>query len=260
MWEAYALRYAENTGRRRRNHFLPPDDAHDTPHPISYYVWAARHAATGAAVVFDTGFPAARAAAYGHTWHRSPAEALALIGIDAASVADVVLTHLHYDHAGGYDAFPAARFHLQDAELAYATGRCMCHPHLRRPFVAEDVTGLVHNVYRDRVVFHDGDAEPWPGIRLLRIGGHSAGLMSARVETVSGPIVLASDAAHFDETLRGNPFPIVYDMKAVLEGYRRLIAEAGGDPGRVVPGHDPSVLLRFPAAGPGLEGIVARLG
>jgi glyoxylase-like metal-dependent hydrolase (beta-lactamase superfamily II) len=260
MWEVYALYYAVNGGRRRRNHFLPPDDAHDTPHPIAYYVWAAREPASGRAVVFDTGFPEERAAAHGHTWHRSPAGALALIGIDAASVADVVLTHLHYDHAGGYDAFPAARFHLQDAEMAYATGRCMCHPHLRRPFMAEDVAGLVHHVFRDRVVFHDGDAEPWPGIRLLRIGGHSAGLMSARIETASGPIVLASDAAHFDETLAGNPYPIVHDMKAVLEGHRRLIAEAGGDPRRVVPGHDPSVLVRFPAAGPGLEGIVARLG
>jgi glyoxylase-like metal-dependent hydrolase (beta-lactamase superfamily II) len=83
--------------------------------------------------------------------------------------------------------------------------------------------------------------------------------MAARVETATGPIVLASDAAHFDETLRGNPFPIVYDMRAVLEGYRRLIAEAGGEAARVVPGHDPSVLARFPAAGPGLAGIAARL-
>lgn len=260
MWEAYALCYAENTARRRRNHFLPPDDAHDAPHPISYYVWAARHAVTGTVVVFDTGFPEARAAAHGHTWHRSPAEALALIGIDVATVTDVVLTHLHYDHAGGYDAFPAARFHIQDDEMAYATGRCMCHAHLRRPFVAEDVAGLVHHVYRGRVVFHDGDAEPWQGIRLLRIGGHSAGLMSARIETASGPIVLASDAAHFDETLAGNPFPIVLDMKAVLEGHRRLIAEAGGEARRVVPGHDPAVLARFPAAGPGLAGKIVRLG
>lgn len=259
MWEVFALAYAENTARRRRNHFFPPDDAHDAPHPLTFFVWAARHAGTGKAVVFDTGFPADRAPAHGHTWLRAPAEALALIGIDAAVVEDVVITHLHYDHAGGYAAFPAARFHLQDAEMAYATGRCMCHPHLRRPFLAEDVSALVHRVYQDRVVFHDGDDEPWPGIRLLRIGGHSAGLMAARIETASGPIVLASDAAHFDETLAGNPYPIVHDMRAVLEGHRRLIAEAGGDARRVVPGHDPAVLTRFPAAGPGLEGIAVRL-
>jgi glyoxylase-like metal-dependent hydrolase (beta-lactamase superfamily II) len=259
MWEAYALAYAENTGRRRRNHFLPPDDAHDTPHPITYYVWAARHAGTGAVVVFDTGFPARRAPLHGHRYLRSPAEALALIGIEARGVTDVVLTHLHYDHAGGYDAFPAARFHLQDAEMAYATGRCMCHPHLRRPFMAEDVSGLVHHVFAGRVVFHEGDAEPWPGIRLLAIGGHSAGLMAARIETATGPVVLASDAAHFDETLTGNPFPIVLDMRAVLEGHRRLLAEAGGDARRVVPGHDPAVLARFPPAAPGLKGIAVRL-
>ena len=72
-------------------------------------------------------------------------------------------------------------------------------------------------------------------------------------------IVLASDAAHFWETLAGEPFPIVYDMRAVLEGYGRLIREAGGEADRVVPGHDPAVLRRYPSAGPGLEGVAVRL-
>ncbi|TQF78599.1 N-acyl homoserine lactonase family protein [Elioraea sp. Yellowstone] len=257
MWEVFAVKYAENTGRRRRNHFIVQDDLHDTPHPIFYYVWAARRG--NQAVVFDTGFARDLAASRGATYERTPAEALAAIGIDAASVRDVVITHFHYDHAGGIGAFPNARFHVQDAEMAYATGRCMLHAHLRKPFLCEDVTALVRALYDGRLVFYDGDAEPWPGIRLLRIGGHSAGLMSARIETEDGPVVLASDAAHFWETLAGEPFPIVYDMRAVLEGYQRLIRAAGGDANRVVPGHDPAVIRRYPSAGPGLAGVAARI-
>jgi len=143
--------------------------------------------------------------------------------------------------------------------MPYATGRCMLHVHLRKPSLCEDVTALVRALYDGWMEFHDGDAEPWPGIRLMRIGGHSAGLMAARIDTAGGPIVLASDAVHFWETLAGEPFPIVHDMRAVLEGYQRLIREAGGDPNRVVPGHDPAVMRRYPSAGPGLEGVAVRL-
>ena len=38
---------------------------------------------------------------------------------------------MHYDHAGNIDLFPNARFHIQDREMAYVTGRCMCHSHIR---------------------------------------------------------------------------------------------------------------------------------
>ena len=48
-------------------------------------------------------------------------------------------------------------------------------------------------------------------------------------------------------------------MRAVLEGYQRLIREAGGDANRVVPGHDPAVMRRYPSAGAGLEGVAVRL-
>ncbi len=45
-----------------------------------------------------------------------------MIGVDAESVEHVVVTHLHYDHAGNIDKFPKARFYLQEREMAYATG------------------------------------------------------------------------------------------------------------------------------------------
>ena len=49
---------------------------------------------------------------------------------------DVIISHMHYDHAGNLGLFPNARFHMQDAEMAYCTGRCMCHPIMRFPFEA----------------------------------------------------------------------------------------------------------------------------
>ena len=119
-----------------------------------------------------------------------------------ADVQDVVITHMHYDHAGNMALFPRARFHVQDAEMAYCTGRAMTHRHLSAHFDAEDVVTMVRRVYDGRVVFHAGDSALCPGVTLHHLPGHTLGLQAVRVETARGPVVLASDAAHFWANLR----------------------------------------------------------
>jgi len=143
--------------------------------------------------------------------------------------------------------------------MAYATGPCMCHAHLRYPFTADHVCEMVKNVYSGRVVFHEGDAEIAPGITVHTIGGHSRGLQYVRVATATGPVVLASDSSHFYENFEmGKVFPITIDIGDVLDGYVRLKALAGSSR-RVVPGHDPLVLKRYPALNSQTQGIVHRL-
>lgn len=128
-YEILALRYATQADRPASANLLLPDD-HASPMPIDYFVWAIRGG--GRCMVVDTGFGPAAAARRGRTLMRSPAAALAAAGINAATVADVVLTHLHYDHAGCLDAFPVATFHLQDRRWPtrpggpWATGCCGC--------------------------------------------------------------------------------------------------------------------------------------
>jgi hypothetical protein len=73
----------------------------------------------------------------------NPADLLAHLGIDAKEVEDVIITHLHYDHVGNWDRFPKARFHLQDKEMQFATGRHMCHGTFRHAFEVEDIVGMV---------------------------------------------------------------------------------------------------------------------
>jgi glyoxylase-like metal-dependent hydrolase (beta-lactamase superfamily II) len=171
----------------------------------------------------------------------------------------VIVSHLHYDHTGNYELFPHARYHLQDCEMAYATGRCMCHPALRMPFEADDVVAMVRKVFAGRVVFHDGEDEIVPGVTVHHIGGHSKGLQSIRVKTQRGHVVLAADATHLYAHIdQGRVFPLTYNVGEVLEGYRTLDRLATSRD-HVVPGHDPLVLTRYPAAKAGLEGWVARL-
>ncbi len=154
LHEIYAIKYAHHA-RRASENFIG-GDPHDGPMPLDYFVWLVRGG--GRELVVDTGFSSAMAAKRGREHLRCPTHGLRLLGVDAASVKDVVITHLHYDHVGNFELFPAATLHLQDLEMQYATGRHMREERYRGAFEAEDVAGMVRRVYAGRVQFHDGDS------------------------------------------------------------------------------------------------------
>jgi len=254
-YEVYAIKYAHHERRAAQN-FLG-GDLHDGPMPMDYFVWLVRGA--GLELVVDTGFNAATAARRQRQLLRPVDRALALLEVDAASVRDVVITHLHYDHVGNFECFPQATLHLQDLEMQYATGRNMGHEVLRHAFEVEDVVGMVRRVYAGQVRFHAGDAELFPGISLHLIGGHTMGLQVVRVATRRGWVVLASDASHYYANMaEGRPYPVVYNVGDMMEGWAQLRALADS-PEHIIPGHDPEVLKRYPAPSAALQGTVARL-
>ena len=255
-YEVFAIRYGRKVDRRRHENFIVAEP-HDGLMPMDYYIWAIRNGSR--TIVVDTGFDEAEARRRGREPLRRPREGLAMLGIDARQVADVVITHLHYDHAGTLDDFPQATFHVQDREMAYATGRHMRHEAMRSPYAPAHVVRMVEKVYGGQVQFHDGDDEIAPGVSVHHIGGHTMGLQCVRVRTRYGWVVLASDASHYYENMEtGSPFPIVYSVGDMLEGYRKLRQLAGSD-GHVIPGHDPLVLERYPAPARDVEGVIARL-
>jgi glyoxylase-like metal-dependent hydrolase (beta-lactamase superfamily II) len=256
MWQVLALRYAHHERNAQSNFLMPVADAHDAM-PMDYFVWLLRGPG-GREILVDTGFDEETAARRGRTILRPVADCLRAVGTDPASIRDVIVSHLHYDHAGNLGLFPNATFHIQDREVAFATGRHMCASCLRAPFEVEDVVRLVRAVYADRVVFHDGEGEIAPGVSVHHVGGHSDGIQMVRVATTRGPLVLAVDAAHYYANIeRANPFPIVFDLGAMIQGWRRARHLAGGDESLVIPGHDPIVRTRFPAMDGGAE--VVRL-
>lgn len=250
--EIYAIRYATHTGRQPHQNYLTPD-IHNEGTDLDYFVWLIRGG--DGDILVDTGFNAIAANERARALMINPADALKNFGVSPDSIRDVVITHLHYDHAGNLDRFPNARFHLQDREMRFATGRCMCHGLLRHPFSVEDVTLMVRHVYSDRVVFHDGDAEIAPGVTLHHVGGHSDGLQVVRVETERGPVVLASDASHYYANMqRKNPFPIVYNIGDMMDGWNTL-ERLAGHPDRVIPGHDPLVRELYPRMSGGADAV-----
>jgi glyoxylase-like metal-dependent hydrolase (beta-lactamase superfamily II) len=243
VYEVYALRYATHEGRRSRENFLGDDPHENAPVEFDFYFWLIRNANT--TILVDTGFSKEMAERRGRTYLHSPTELLGTFGIDAESVSDVILTHMHYDHAGNISLFPNAKLHLQEAEMAYCTGKCMCHGVLRRPFEAKDVAQAIEGLYAGRVQFANGDRSIAPGISVHLLGGHTAGLQAVRVLTARGHILLASDAAHYwDNALLRRPFPIVVDVSSMLDAFERM-QHLADTPEHIIPGHDPAVRYRF---------------
>jgi glyoxylase-like metal-dependent hydrolase (beta-lactamase superfamily II) len=255
-FEIFAIRYAHLGNRHPSENFLLADP-HEFASDLDYFVWVLRR--KDSSFVVDTGFGTEAAARRQREWLRCPADSLGLLGMDASEVSDVILTHLHYDHAGNLHRFPRARFHLQDDEMAFATGRSMCQPTLRTPFDLENTLEMVRLVYSEKAVFHDGDIELVPGLSVHRVGGHSAGLQVLRVSTRRGWVVLASDASHLYANFeQRRPFPIVYNVAEMLEGFE-LLRRLSDSPEHIVPGHDPLVMQFYPAPTRESEGIVVRL-
>ena len=254
-YEIYAIKYGDRMGERGT--MFVHGDPHDAPIAMDYFIWVIRNQQR--TIVIDVGYGKAEGEGRGRSFLRSPVEGLALLDIDAAKIEDVIITHMHYDHAGNLELFPKARFHIQDEEMSFVTGRAMTHPAMRHSFRLDDVLEMVRLTYGDRVVFHAGEEQIAPGVTVHHLPGHTRGLQAVRVESQRGPVVLASDVAHYYECFElGTPFLTHENLFEMLESNQKLRTLAPDD-AHIVPGHDPAVLERYPAPSPELAGIVARL-
>lgn len=254
-YEIYAVRYGTNALRRRVENliWLAPGDPHDAPMPMDFFVWAV----VGRDRVFlvDTGSAATTMAVRGHTHLRAPIDGLRAIGVEPGTVTDVITTHLHWDHAGNLADFPEARLHVQQLEMAHATGPAMGRKFLRRPYDAEQLTDWLRALFGGRVTFHRGAEEVAPGVSVHHVGGHTPGMQVVRVGTGRGNVVLASDSVHYYKNLlQENPFPVLVSTIDYVEALA-TVRDLADSADHIVPGHDPAVLSGYPAHAL-VEGVV----
>ena len=154
-------------------------------------------------------------------------------GVAAGDVDMVVMSHLHYDHAGGAELFPNAELVVQQDEYAYAH-----HPagffagfYYRKNFDLPDYTWKLL----------DGDTQLAPGITALRTDGHTPGHQSLLVELPeTGPVILTGDACYWHEHLEKERVPgVVWNPTLAFHSLKRLKTLARLTGATVFPGHDP---------------------
>src|SRR6266542_4434349 len=227
MYEVYALKYSERDTTKCQ--FFYRESSHDKL-TLHYFVWLILGGPEP--VLVDTGFLDDEARSRGMRNYVTPASMVERAGLKAADVPIALITHLHYDHWAGHSLFPGAEFWIQQDEDAMA--------------------GLVRLNYANRVRIIDGDREVLPGLRVHRVGGHTAGLQIVSVETRRGTVVLTSDASHFYHNVETRqPVQIITSLPEMLDAFETIDALAG-DGKLIVAGHDPQVADRFQQVEPGI--------
>jgi glyoxylase-like metal-dependent hydrolase (beta-lactamase superfamily II) len=178
----------------------------------------------------------------------------AAFGIRPDAISDVIVTHVHWDHADGVDLFPRARVWVQRDEYTHHVGDNGAV--LDRAIDRDVATMLFGLNAAGRVRLVDGDdREIRPGIRVFTGGRHTFASQYVSVATRSGLVVLASDNAYLFENLEGRrAIAQTLDAASNLAAQARMLAIAG-DVARVVPGHDPAVFVRYPTVTPGVVRI-----
>ena len=177
-----------------------------------------------------------------------PSEAIAPLGIKPEDVTDIFLSHMHWDHAGGIDLFPAARVWVQKDEFEYYTGEAWQSRNTHGGIDADDVLEMVKRNTIGRVTLIRGEDETSISGIGFHVGGkHTWQSQFVSVQTRTGStVVLASDNVYLYENLDTHkPIAQTLDADSNLRTQDRMRSLASALK-LVVPGHDPAVFDRFP--------------
>ena len=253
QYEIYAIRYATLPGFPVSE--LVPDVDPARKMDLAMMIWLIR--GNGRNILLDSGFYHDR---FFKDWHVNdfikPSDTLKLLGLKPEDITDVIISHMHWDHADGMDLFPNARIWIQKDELQYYAGEAWQSKDTHGGIDADDVLALVKLNTQGRVGMVDGDAkEILPGITCYTGGRHTYASQYVGVSTAAGTVVLASDNMYLYENLEKHvPIAETLDAASKLRAQDRM-KQIASSPGLIIPGHDPAVIAKFPNVAPGIAKI-----
>jgi glyoxylase-like metal-dependent hydrolase (beta-lactamase superfamily II) len=224
---------------------------------MDYNFWVIKSGDT--VILMDTGYDIAAHDWLGEISVTPTPEGLKLIELDPLDVDIVITSHFHYDHIGYLYLFENAQVISGQAEYDYWFAKRDSNALEGEFTTADNLVPVEKALQEGRLRLISDTAEVFPGITVYQVGGHCPGELIALIETASGSLILASDAAHFYEQLENEwpffAFTNLDQMRAALSFILKLSKETGAT---VIPGHDGRTRQKFPPA-PGMAGTVATV-
>ncbi len=207
----------------------------------------------GRNILVDSGFY--RAKFFRH-WkikdYIKPSEAIGKVGLKPEQITDLIVTHVHWDHADGVDLFPKAHVWIQKDEFNYYSDPAK----QVNGIDPEDMAVLSRMNHEGRLTLVDGDAQSLiPGLIIYTGGRHTYASQYVGVQARAGTLVIASDNVYLYENLEKHvPIAATFDAASNLKAQDRMRTLAS-QPRLIIPGHDPAVFERFPKPGNGVARI-----
>src|SRR5215471_14159011 len=251
QYEVYAIRYATIPDFAVSSLVAGADPSRKVD--IAMMVWLVRGG--GKNILVDSGFYREQ---FFKQWKvadfQKPSDAVRRAGVTPEEITDVIVTHMHWDHADGMDLFPNAKIWLQKDELEYYAGSAWQSRRTHGGIDPDDVMAAVKLNLQGKVGLVDGDGkEILPGITVYTGGKHTYASQFVGVQTAAGTIVLASDNMYLWENLEKHvPIAATLDAASNLRAQDRMRELGGGAP-HIIPGHDPAVMTRYKKVA---EGVV----
>ena len=185
-----------------------------------------------------------------------PSDTLVKVGLSANDITDVIVSHMHWDHADGIDLFPNAKIWIQKEEYDYYTGAAWQPGGKHGGIEPDDVLTLVRLNTQQKVNLIDGDdREIIDGIRVYTGGRHTFASQYVGVHTDNGTVVIASDNMYLYENLEKHaPIAQTFDADSNIKAQDRM-RQIASRPDLIIPGHDPEVFVKFPKPGNGVARI-----
>ncbi|MCW2953827.1 MAG: Zn-dependent hydrolase, glyoxylase [Conexibacter sp.] len=170
---------------------------------------------------------------------------LALLGLTPAAVTDVVLSHLHMDHAGNVEALRHAKVWVHRGELEFALAESLTTPDYTGPYISAD--WLLPDL--DWRYVH-GPAVVDRGVEVFPLRGHAPGVLCMQVELASGTFLFPSDSVYMRESLGPPPCApgVIHDSVGFRETVDRITYLRDHHDATIVFPHDPEQLATLSTA------------
>jgi glyoxylase-like metal-dependent hydrolase (beta-lactamase superfamily II) len=239
-YDVYALKFGSRNGKIAISDIAVGSKSKDSTE-VYFMIWLLK-GTNGKTILVDAGFTDTDQ----KVSFVRPDKVLAEINVRPEDITDIIITHPHWDHIGGIDLFPKAKFWMQEEDYNYFVGAAWQKEGNNAGFKKIDVLKIIQKNIDDRLILVKGEGkEIIPGIKIFTGSKHTYQSQYPLVNTSTGKVIIASDnCKYYYNLINELPSPYTFDLKAYLNNIKKMKTMVS-KVDYIIPGHDPLVFSKF---------------